>query len=75
MVKKSLKLALSITAKALFVVAVLYVGCYRLRSATLMEGDTELRVYGTAVEARMFAPLARIESVVAGRRIRSYHPR
>lgn len=73
--RKPLKLALSVAAKALFVIAVLYLGCYRMRSAVLMEGAVELRVYGTAAEARMFSPLAKLESLLSGRNIRTYHPK
>jgi hypothetical protein len=74
MVKNPARLALSVAGKVIFVVAALYLGCYHLRSAILMEGRVKTRVYGTAVEARLFEPLAKVESLLSGRRVVAHHP-
>jgi len=71
---RSKLMLLSIPAKAIFVVLVLYLGCYHLRSAVLTEGRTKVRVYGTAAEARLFAPVAKLESLMFGRRVVAHHP-
>jgi len=75
MVKKSVILnLLSALGKAIFVIAALYLGCYYLRSAVLIEGQVKTRVYGTAMEARLFGPLARVEWLLWGKKVVTHHP-